>query len=454
MRRLAALAALLVACSSKSPEAPTGPRDTELPRAADLNADPAVLEIALEAKVAPHTFLDGVTTAKAWTYDGLIPGPLVDAKVGDTLVVHFKNSLPEATSIHWHGVRLPAAMDGSMAAQKPVAPGETFEYRFTFKDAGLFWYHPHLRSDTQVNDGLYGAIRVRGPNEPEVDQEEILVLDDLTLKKDGSIEDYLDDESKMMGRGGDTLLVNGQANRVFDWRPGSRVRLRIVNAANGRFFNLALPGHTFHVIGGDAGFLPAPVDVDDVLVAPGERYDVIVVPHGSAPLTLTNDPYDRGHDSGMMPSAPVATVRLVGDTMTTGSLPSSFPAFTPLGARPVDQTLVLNEALAGDGFVFTINGKTFPDVPTIMVRNGETRAFEVRNDSEMDHPFHLHGFFFDVVARDGKPLAPVLRKDTVIVPKKSSLSLVARFDEPGMWMYHCHILEHAEGGMMGEIHVE
>ncbi|MBL8722365.1 MAG: multicopper oxidase family protein [Myxococcales bacterium] len=453
MRRVA-LALLLLGCSSDP--APAGPEfvDTAMPRAVDQNPDPGVVEVSLEAKVGPHGFTTGVTTKNAWTYSGTIPGPLIDAKVGDRLIVHLKNSLPETTTIHWHGVRLPAAMDGTMLSQMPIEPGQTFTYEFTLKDAGLFWYHPHMRSDVQVNAGLYGVIRVRGPNEPVVDREEVVVLDDLSLKADGSIEDYLDDESKMMGRGGDLLLVNGAAARVFTWQPGSRVRLRIVNAANGRFFNLALSGHTFRVIGGDAGFLAKPYDTDHVLVAPGERYDVIVVPQGSAPLALVNDPYDRGHDSGAMPRGTVATIALAG-APTSGPLPTSLPAFTPLADRPTDHTLVLDEKLQPSGdVVFTINGKAFPDVPVIKVPLGETRAFEVKNDAEMDHPFHLHGFFFDIVQKDGKPLDPVLRKDTVIVPKKSSLKFVARFDASGTWVYHCHILEHAESGMMGTIQVE
>lgn len=449
------LLALLASCSSSEPASSgDGFVDTDLPKAADKNADPRVLEVSLEAKVAPHGFVTGVTTNAAWTYDGMIPGPLLDAKVGDRMIVHFKNSLPEPTTIHWHGIRLPAAMDGTMMMQKPIAPGATFDYDFTFKDAGLFWYHPHMQSDVQVHSGLYGAIRVRGTAEPEVEREEILVLDDLTLAKDGSIEQYLDDESKMMGRGGDTLLVNGLANRTFKWRPGSRVRLRLVNAANGRFFNLALAGHTFHVIGSDAGLIPQPYDADHVLIAPGERWDVIVVPQGTGKLTLMTDPYDRGHDSGKMPPAPVASIELTGDPMTPKPLPTSFPAFDALPDRPTDQTLVFNEKAVPDGFIFTINDKTYPDVPPIDIPKGEMRAFEIKNDAEMDHPFHLHGFFFDVVAANGTPVSPVRRKDTVIVPKKSSIKLVARFDEPGSWMYHCHILEHAENGMAGEIHVK
>jgi FtsP/CotA-like multicopper oxidase with cupredoxin domain len=152
MRRVA-LVLLLLGCSSDP--AASGPEfvDTSMPRADDQNPDPKIVEVSLEAKVGPHGFTTGVTTKNAWTYGGTIPGPLIDARVGDRLIVHLKNSLPETTTTHWHGVRLPSAMDGTMLSQVPIEPGQTFTYDFTLKDAGLFWYHPHMRSDVQVNSG-------------------------------------------------------------------------------------------------------------------------------------------------------------------------------------------------------------------------------------------------------------------------------------------------------------
>ena len=137
----------------------------------------------------------------------------------------------------------------------PIPSGGTFDYRFTLKDAGLFWFHPHMRSDVQVNKGLYGAIRVRAEAEPIADQEKILVLDDIKLKPDGSIPDFLDDSSLMMGRGGNTVLVNGSADATLRFRPNATTRLRIVNAANGRFFNLALPGVKLHLNGNKDAYI-------------------------------------------------------------------------------------------------------------------------------------------------------------------------------------------------------
>ncbi len=466
MKRQLALSLSLLAilgggCSSKEagPAPPTEVADdAHLDTLTDENPDPHVVEVRLNAKTAKKTFA-GSPPTDVWTYNGSIPAPLIDAHVGDKLVVHFKNDLPEPTTIHWHGVRLPAAMDGTPAMQAPIPPGASFDYTFTLKDAGLFWFHPHVRSDVQVNKGLYGAIRVRGDSEPVADQEKVLVLDDIKLKADGSIPDYLDDTSKMMGRGGNTILVDGVADATLRFRPGATVRLRLVNAANGRFFNLALAGVKLHVIGTDGG-LAKPYEVDRLLIAPGERYDVMLNVPGAAGTTLDlmTDPYDRGHDSGQDPPLKVARVLLDGAPVaapapipTTGATIARFPA--PTETFPI----ALNEKSLPTGeVVFTINDKTAPDVPVLMVPRDGVRGFDIKNESEMDHPFHLHGFFFQVVERNGVPVAEdaLANKDTVVVPMKSSLKLVTRFDEPGMWMYHCHILEHAEAGMMGEVHVE
>lgn len=457
-------ALLLGACASSDesdppagtqPDAPTDP--TTLVVIQDENPDPGVIEARLEAAETTKTYGSSPPTT-VWAYNGSIPGPLVEAKVGDKVVVNFTNKLPEPTTIHWHGIRLPAAMDGTLAMQQPIEPGTSFRYEFTLKDAGLYWFHPHMRSDVQVQKGLYGVIRVRGESEPEVDDERVLVLDDVRLKADGSLSEYLDDESRMMGREGNTILVNGQQTPTLKFRPGALVRLRVVNTANGRFFNLRLPGASWRVIGTDGGLLPKAYDAERVLMSPGERYDLVVrMPSLPQTVELTSDPHERGHHSGENPPLRVATFSVEGVpverelALPTGSgsldrLPDGDPAFT----------LRLNEKNTPDGVLFTINDAVHPEVPMVYAPNGSVQVFEVKNESDMDHPFHLHGFFFQILARNGiaEPVETLHNKDTIIVPMKSSLKLVSRFDEPGMWMYHCHILEHAEHGMMGEIHVE
>ena len=439
---------------------PAGPPvdASELTPAEDKNPDPNVVEIDLEAREAMKTFGTSPPTP-VWTYNGVTPAPLVDTKVGDRLVVHFKNSLPEPTTIHWHGIRLPAAMDGTLAMQSPIPPGGTFTYEFTLKDAGLFWFHPHMRSDIQVQKGLYGALRVRGANEPAADVERLLVLDDIKLDKDGRVAEYLDDHSLMMGREGNTLLVNGIANARVSVEPGALLRLRIVNVANGRFFNLRIPDRKLRVIGTDGGLIPKPYDVDTLLMSPGERYDVMFVANAEpgSEIPLITEPYERGHESGLRPPAEVGRFKVgTGPVLTAKPLPTAFPDIPRLPDGPVDFPIRLNEKLIDGQVMFTINDAVHPNIPVITTKNGDVRVLEVTNESDMDHPFHLHGFFFQVLATNGVALPPeaLVNKDTITIPAKQSLKLVARFDEPGSWMYHCHILEHGEHGMMGELRVE
>lgn len=466
-RKASRLSALLLVAASCGSADGTGSRsggDAPAPDAwvdptpaVDRNPDPKVVEVDLEAKVAQKSYLEGKTTT-VWSYNGTVPGSLVEANVGDTLIVHFKNSLSKETTIHWHGIRVPNAMDGVTAVQRPIAPGATFTYQFTLRDAGFYWFHPHVMEEEQIQKGLYGVVLVRGPNEPKADDEKIIVLDDVLLSEDGSFNEELDDDMIMLGREGNVLLVNGKTMPALEVKPGALERLRIVNVANGRFFNLALPGHTFRVIGTDGGLIPKPYDTGKLLVAPGERYDVLLVAEGNpgTELMLTNEPYERGHHTGRAEPMPLAKVRIgAGPVLSGRTLPETGPEIERLPGGPAEATITFDEKYIDGKLTFLIDGKAYPDVPPINIANGSTHVYDLKNDAEMDHPFHLHGFFFQVLARDGVPVVAdaLANKDTLILPQRSTMRIVARFDEPGMWMYHCHILEHTERGMMGEIHV-
>lgn len=169
-----------------------------------------------------------------------------------------------------------------------------------------------------------------------------------------------------------------------------------------------------------------------------------------------NDPYERGHDTGAEPPLLVARFVVSDEPKVVGRvLPTTFPALERLPDGTANLEMTLDEEILNGNLVFTINGRTYPNVPDVAVPSGEIRTLEVRNASEMDHPFHLHGTFFQVLSTNGvaTPLESLANKDTVIVPQMASIKLVSRFEEPGRWMYHCHIFEHAEGGMMGEIDV-
>lgn len=437
----------LAACSAPQPELPA------LRGIEDTNPSSSVVQVSLRAQVASVRFGDAPPT-EVWTYNGTVPGPLIEANVGDRLVVDFQNDLPEATTIHWHGVRVPNTMDGVPLMDNAIPAGGSFRYEFTLKDSGLFWFHPHVRSAIQVQKGLYGVMRVRGPAEPSSDLEQILVLDDIKLRADGSISEYLDDTSAMIGRQGNTLLANGAVHPLLRLPAGGVTRLRVVNTANARFFTLGAAGLKFLAFGTDGSSYAEPFEAEAVMLVPGERLDLFVKGPPNTDVELMALPYERGHMTGTASPLTIATLRFNGKPTST-ALPIAPPAIEalPVPTSPSFRIALSEQAEAGK-VRFFVNEKQWPEV-SAWAPGSRVSTFEVVNESEMDHPFHLHGFFFQVLSRSDVAEPPGRRvwKDTINVPAKSSLKAIARFDEPGRWMYHCHILEHAEGGMMGEVDV-
>ncbi len=182
-------------------------------------------------------------TVRGYGFNGQVPGPILEAKQGVPLEIEFTNRLPEPTVIHWHGLRIPAAMDGTEVVQRPVQPGETFTYRFTPPDAGTFWYHPHLNETEQLEKGLYGALIVRAADELALDGEMILVFDDLRIDKSGQIAKFGGLKDRHNGREGKVRLINGTSEPEFAIAAGQIERWRIVNASSARYVRLSLAGH-------------------------------------------------------------------------------------------------------------------------------------------------------------------------------------------------------------------
>ena len=447
---------LLVACSGSDTANPL-----VVPALSDTNPDPAIVEVNLVAGAATAELLDG-KRADVWAYhDGTrgvarIPGPTLDVPQGAHVIVHFTNDLPVATTIHWHGLRVPNASDGTPIAQVPVEPGARFDYEFDATDAGTFWYHPHVEGDIQVERGLYGAVVVRGGTQPDVAADRVFVLDDVKLESTGKLSDATAPLDMMLGRQGNVLLANGTNGGTLDVASGTRERWRFVNSANGRYFNLSLPGHSFLVIGWDGGLLATPYEVQTVLVAPGERYEVLVE-LDDAPGTTTSLQtlhYDRGHDIPDPGPLDLFAIHVGDRGAAPAALPVAWSTYDPIAidaSTPV-RKIVLSEAEEGLAEPkFFINGMQYPDVPPIASVPGAIEIWEIQNDAEMDHPFHLHGMFFQVLDVGGVTPAHQGWKDTVNVPQKQTLRFAVRYGGAGRWMYHCHILEHAERGMMGEL---
>jgi FtsP/CotA-like multicopper oxidase with cupredoxin domain len=360
-----------VACGGGD-EKPSQPADfgasLAVPEARDINPDPHVLELNLEARVAEIELVPGKPTP-VWSYDGGLPGPTIRANVGDRVIVHFKNSLPEATTIHWHGLRVPAAMDGAVGhSQAAIQPGETFDYDFVVPDAGTFWYHPHVNSAEQVANGLYGAFIVDDPAEPkDLGDELVLVLSDIAIDENGQLypADSGGDFGTLFGREGNLLLVNGRQVPKIHARAGLRQRWRIINTAISRYFELSLEGQPFVRIGSDGGLLERPERLERLVVTPAQRADVLVEPTiaaGKSPsdgLTLHWTPYDRGFGTAFnRPVEDVLKVTFTGDPPAASPvLPELRRTIAPItteGATPVDISLTLNPV--GKTLAMGING--------------------------------------------------------------------------------------------------
>ena len=221
--------------------------------------EPREIHVDLEARETAWELAPG-RKVSAWGYEGSVPGPTIVAQAGDTLVAHLVNNLPEPTIIHWHGLRLPAPMDGTQLVQGLVQPGEAFDYRFKLPDAGTFWYHSHANETVQIERGLYGAIVVLGADEPIFDADRLLVLDDVKLDRHGNIaKTALFDRHS--GREGNVLVINGRSEPEYQIAAGQVERWRIVNACSARYVRLSLGGRPFRVIGGDGGLRDQPVTV-------------------------------------------------------------------------------------------------------------------------------------------------------------------------------------------------
>ncbi|MEQ8572012.1 MAG: multicopper oxidase family protein [Deltaproteobacteria bacterium] len=416
----------------------------------DLDDDPNVVEVRLTAAPIWIDLTDEIGF-EGYGYNGRWPGPTLQAKVGDEVVVHFENQLPEPTTVHWHGLRIPDAMDGSPRIQAPVQPGETYTYRFVVPEAGTFWYHPHVRSNEQIEKGLYGTFVVREPDHPKLDAERVFVLDDILANGSGLPPFLASHPEQVHGRSGNVLLVNGRVapprfnvekNRVELWR--------IVNTANARTMMLTLEGATFAVIGTDGGRLQEPYYPDRIELPVGQRYDLLVVYDRPGPVRLLSHVFVVDENEEVVRRPYELAVVEVAESDYVGG-PIRWPAVTPRSARSVDREVVveLSGANTPNGIEWTINGRRFPEEPIFTFNENETVHLTITNLAGPEHPFHLHGQFFEVLDEAQPGL-----KDTVLVPGLETVEIVAYFDNPGRWMAHCHILEHAELGMMSEIVVE
>lgn len=425
--------------------------------------EPRTVEVEITAAPVQVSLIDGATT-EAWAYNGAVPGPTLEVHEGDRVVVRFRNALPEETTVHWHGLHVPFAMDGSPF--HPVAAGTetTFEFTVPYGSAGTYWYHPHPHHRTryQVAKGLYGALVVRAADDPLAGiEEKLIILSDARFLPDASVD--LPARTTPQGRidfengwEGDVLFVNAQRAPSIEMRAGTVQRWRIINASAARVYRLAIPGHRLLHVGSDGGLFEHPVETDEILLASSERAEVLVRATGAPGdvATLQSLPYDRyipqTRPSDWEQTRDLLTIRYTDE-------PAASPAALPTTLRRIEwldttQVATTRTIAMTQGF---LNGRVM-DLARVDEQSalGATEIWRLENLVGMDHPFHLHGFQFQVLDRNGVPVDQPRWEDTVNVPRHETVRFVVRFtDFAGKWMFHCHILDHEENGMMGILEV-
>ncbi len=440
-------------------------------------------------------------------FNGQYPGPLIWAPQNATIIVNFTNNIDWPTTVHWHGVRLQNAFDGVPGVtQEAVSPGETFQYRIHFRDAGIYWYHPHHREDIQQDLGLYGNIMVRSPRSDyfsPANSEEVLILDDLLMNGD-RIVPYGQERAThtLMGRFGNVFLLNGEPDYELTVDRGEVVRFFLTNVSNTRTFNLSFGGAAIKVVGSDVGNFEREEWTESVVIAPAERYIVHVRFDGSEDFVVENRVQGIDHLNGAF-FAEVDTLGVVRVSPDAASpdhsatfetlredeyIVSEIDKYRPFFDRPVDHELLLTMEANGFPFVVerlmrfdsiyfnpvewsgtmpTMNWIATPEEAKWILRDpatgnenmdiewqfevGDVVKIRLSNQREafhaMQHPIHIHGQRFLVLEQNGVANTNLVWKDTMMLPVGSTSDILLEITNPGRWMVHCHIAEHLESGM-------
>jgi FtsP/CotA-like multicopper oxidase with cupredoxin domain len=447
-------------------------------------------------------------------FNGQYPGPLIRVPQHAEIVVQFTNRLDQPTTIHWHGVRLDNRFDGVPdLTQEPVPPGGSFTYRVRFPDAGIYWYHPHVREDIQQDLGLYGNLLVRSPRADwfgAANREEILMLDDLLVGDDGLVPFGREAATHaLMGRFGNVFLVNGEPDYRLSVRRGAVVRFLLTNASNTRTFNLSFAGARMKVVASDVGNYEREEWIESVVIAPAERYVVHVRFDEAGETALVNRVYGLDHFRGRL-FAETDTLGIV-SVMPEAASPDHSRDFASLRRdsvaaaeiarfrahfdRPVDKSLVLTlrtrdlpfvteRLMQLDSIYFApvewsgtmpmmnwastarqvtwvlrdpATGKENMDIDW-RFRAGEIVKLRLANERKsfhaMQHPIHIHGQRFLVLSVNGVPNDNLVWKDTVLLPAGATTDILVEMSNPGRWMLHCHIAEHLSADMMLAFTVE
>jgi FtsP/CotA-like multicopper oxidase with cupredoxin domain len=436
------------------------------PRAArDLDPDPTRLHASLVAMhdADAHGYADA---APGGDRARISPGPTLRARVGDVLTVDLENAMDMPTTVHWHGLQVPNAMDGAAWMDAPIPAGGRFTYSFPLTRAGTFWYHPHVDTERQVDGGLYGFLVVDDPAEPAADRDLLLAFDTpREADPDAPPMDHRrarrapDDaastdtahapDSGGHGEGhaaaGAGWIVNGRPDARVSVRAGERVRARILNASNLSYLDLR--GPPMRLLADDQGLLGAAQVTERLLLAPGDRAEVEWTPAAGGSFALLAAPYTLAGGEALGEPVPALVVDVTGDAASGDALALPFQG---TGPTPDPGRTDVRYVLTGDPHTndWRINREAWPDVTPTEVQTGREVVIEVRNLSPTRHPFHVHGHAFEVLSSDSVPPPTRTVVDTWDVGIRETARFLLRADNPGEWMVHCHVLGHEAHGMM------
>jgi len=402
-----------------------------------------------------------------WCYGGHVPGPEVRLRQGEPARIVVENGLEEGTTVHWHGIRLPIAMDGVPGlTQPPIKLGESFVYEFTPPDAGTFWYHPHANSLQQLGRGLAGALIVEEPEPVAVDRDIIWMLADWRLTADAQIASGFGNrmEAGMAGRIGNTVTLNGKISTDEPVRAGERVRLRLVNCALARMMSLRFENHRPVIVATDGQpcdphepeggrILLGPAMRIDVVLdmqgEPGRRYQVVDDFYDDRSYWLTHLAYDekpriralRPEAQLVLPRNPLPEPDLGNAERYELKLQGGMMSGVGMMGMSHGATWAINGvSMTGDGHA----GMS----PIITLQRGRSYVVTMLNQTAWSHPMHLHGHSFRVLSRNGAAAPHREWGDTVLVPAREKVEVAFVADNPGDWMLHCHVTDHQVSGLM------
>lgn len=398
----------------------------------------------------------------AWGYGGQAPGVELRCRQGERLRVRFINKLEQQSTIHWHGIRLPLAMDGvPYVSQAPVLPGEYFDYDFICPDAGSYWYHPHTTSSEQLGRGLVGPLIVEEREPTGFRHERTLSLKTWHVDEQGAFTPFsVPREAAREGTRGRLTTINGEPNPTLELPAGQVVRLRLINLDNTVTYRLNLPGGEARIYALDGNPVqPRPLG-KEYWLGPGMRIDLALkVPAAGQELSLRNGPLRlatlkgsaNNEAPGDWPPALPANPVVEPDLAKAETLRFNFEWAAAL-ASPADEAAGRYKYWQINGQAWDINDKTCADRPIATLKLGGHYIFVLRNMAQYQHPIHLHGMSFKVLDSDRKRIIPYFT-DTYLLGKNETARIAFVADNPGVWMFHCHVIDHMETGLMAAIEV-